>query len=188
MMFCASSCYGGETHLLFKGVEMNGSGENFVEKLEKQGYVLLGKSENIFLMEGQYGGTQCQIGVIETPKTHKVATVMVMFPEQKNWSDLKKQFETMEYAFTKKYGTPFSTSASFKHPYYDGDGWEMSSVRFDKSDYHALYKVGDSTIFVLISNKRCVGIDFSDGINKKILEKEKSEIEMKERQYQINDI
>ena len=66
-------------HAVFLGLPLGGSGEAFVDSLERRGYEIQNSSDVCTSLTGQFDGVGCIIEVHTTPKSHTVHQVSVSF-------------------------------------------------------------------------------------------------------------
>ena len=77
-----------QEHLSFKGIPIDGSLSQFVNKLEQEGYALVYTNDegDACVLRGTFAGySNCNVYVISTEKSHIVWDVTVMLPEQTSW-------------------------------------------------------------------------------------------------------
>lgn len=100
------------THLTFKGLRIDGTPENFSNKLESLGYTF---SSNIDdgeqLYKGNFSGHDCSIYVCSHNKL--MYEVVVGFPDVNNWETLYNYFTTYKNLLTTKYGECSKTEETF---------------------------------------------------------------------------
>ena len=181
-LFLSFSIYGGivtaqdtTSHLEFKGIPINGKVDDFVKKLQTQGYSIVNKEDIGIIMSGQFTGKEAEVMVINTKKTKTVWKVVVYLPKQTSWYRIKSDYEYYTEMFTKKYGAPTHTFSFFSSPYYEGDGYEMSALRNDKCTYYSSYHTQNGTISVEISKYEQIKIAYEDSINSSLMDKEKED-------------
>lgn len=158
--------------------------EEFTQRLSESGFILINIDtiKNACLLNGTYGTYNCNIVIEYTPITHVISKIVCMFPSSVYWYKLKEQFNNLENALTAKYGEEHKESLKcFISPYYDGDGYEIAALRLNKCLYYTSYELEYGTIQMMISDKCCVGMSFTDSINYKLSEQECI-------QYVTNDI
>ena len=116
-------------HLKFKGLEIDGSLDEFFKNLKKEipdldGYVL----DFAAIFKGTFAGTRGCIFVISPNSDNNVKDVMIQFPASDNWGMIKKEYEELCSNMTLKYGEPMATSNDYLEPYIEGDGKEINGI------------------------------------------------------------
>ena len=92
-------------HAVFLGLPLGGSGEAFVDSLERKGYEIQNSSDVCTSLTGQFDGVGCIIEVHTTPKSHTVHQVSVSFVEfGANEVARSLKFNRIKRALKKKYG------------------------------------------------------------------------------------
>lgn len=175
--FGANSAFAQDTvsHMEFKGIPLTGKIDNFVKKLQEQGYTLEKNKGNSAIMSGQFTGKDAEVYVFSTKKSNTVWKVVIYLPKQTSWYSIKAQYEYYAEMYGKKYGTPAHTFAFFSDPYYEGDGYEMQAVRNKKCHYFSSYHTAEGVISVEISEFEQVKIVYEDDANTVLMDSEKAE-------------
>ena len=75
-----------EGHMKFKGVEIDGTPKEFVQKMKNKGFTYVKNDEGTELMMGDFAGEKnCIIGIVSS--NNKVAKVGVIIPDETStWS------------------------------------------------------------------------------------------------------
>ena len=177
MLLLASLSMFAEEHLKFKGVELNGSLQEFVSQMKAQGFTFKEEFANGAIMEGTFMGySNCELFIGVTPNSKIVRSVSVYLPAEKNsWYSLKSDYTKSVEAFTNKYGKPTNQYSFFSKPYYEGDGYEMTGVKNEKCNFLSLWEVEKGTMGVEITKYCQVRIGYEDEANTILLRKEKEQ-------------
>jgi len=70
-------------HLMFKGVPIDGTLSEYVEKMKLNGFTLLGSENNGAIFNGEFANYQnCKIGLGNSNNIDLVSTVFVLFPDR----------------------------------------------------------------------------------------------------------
>ena len=94
-----------DCHAVFMGLPLGGSGEAFVDSLERRGYEIQNSSDVCTSLTGLFDGVGCIIEVHTTPKSHTVHQVSVSFVEfGPNEVARSLKFSRIKRALKKKYG------------------------------------------------------------------------------------
>lgn len=165
-----------EGHMLFKGIEINGTLSQFKNSLTKQGFTVAESEENALAFKGTFAGyDNCAILVSATPVEKMVYTVVVVLPEQDSWYSLKSRFNEFKESLTKKYGKPYQDIHYFSDPYYEGDGYEMQAINYHKCSYAAMYQtpLGEIGVMIYEAGRRTASVVliYKDKINDALNEK-----------------
>lgn len=163
------------SHLEFKGIPLTGKLDNFVKKLQEQGFSVENREGASVIMSGQFTGKEAEVYVFSTKKTHTVWKVVVFLPKQTSWYTIKSEYQYYVDMFKVKYGDPLHTYAFFSSPYYEGDGYEMQAVRLDKCNYFSSFHPQNGVIYIEISKYQQVKIAYEDAANTVIMDSEKAE-------------
>ena len=107
------------SHLTFKGIEIDGACSEFVAKLEKEGYTVILQNGDAVILSGKFAGEEVNVVVPSSPG-EIVWKVAVFFEETDSWMKLKYDYDNFKKALTEKYGEGKSYEF-FKAPYYEGD-------------------------------------------------------------------
>ena len=80
-------------HLLFKGVPIDGTLDNFVSKMKSEGFTLVNKASGVAIIKGDFAGYKdCMIGVSILKQKDLVYKIGVIFPSQETWSRLSDNY------------------------------------------------------------------------------------------------
>lgn len=161
-----------ETHLTFKGVSIDGTIQDVISKLSKEGFTEVSKGSEVAVMKGEFANRNCNLYIGATSKSKKVYTIMVAFDESNSWYSLKALYRELKESLKNKYNVKPNASEWFAEPYYEGDGYELQALRKDKCFYYSKFKVNKGEITVYITYKE-VRIQYTDKINDGIYESEK---------------
>lgn len=172
----------GKKHLTFRQLPINGPANQFIANLENMGYTIkfpYSHERRTATLTGPFAGVNnCEVYVVGTPLTETVCRVIVYFPEQKVWYNIKSEYNKWKDKFTSKYGKPTSYEF-FSDPYYEGDGSEMTALYSEHCTYSSYFKDIESggTIVVKMTTYDCVAIIYEDKYSTEIDDKETKSIE-----------
>ncbi len=123
-------------HLSFKGIPMDGNAYAFASKLKSQGFYthpLASEFEGSILLKGTFAGMKnCSVAILYTPKTKVVAKVSVISDHYYSWDQIKRQYNIILQALSKKY-RKLDDSCLFLSPYEEGDGYEFLALKTEKA-------------------------------------------------------
>ena len=70
-------------HLMFKGVPINGTLNEYVSEMKKSGFYHIGTENQSAILEGDFAGYKgCYIGVATIAQKDLVSKITVIFPEK----------------------------------------------------------------------------------------------------------
>ena len=96
-------------HLKFKGIPLDGSLTEFVNKLKAKGFTYAGTQNGTAYLSGDFAGYKnCTIRVDTHQGTNNVSIVLCVFPERETWADAYSNYVTLKDFLTEKYGNPES--------------------------------------------------------------------------------
>lgn len=160
-------------HMEFMGVEMNGSLEQFAEKLRNKGLAIKDVYDDMIILNGEFAGEQdCEISVLASQGI--IYRVSVFFPIRDSWYSLRSDYITFKDALSKKYIKPIKQLETFEYPFELGDGHEITAVKADKCSYISQFKIFTGDIYVAISKFCRLTITYDDYLNMKIYETNKA--------------
>lgn len=163
----------------FDGVAIDGELSKAISKYKEKGYELFNKEKDMAALKGRAAGKEITLVLITTPKSKIICRAGVFLPIREDWQTLKDDFEKYKEILTNKYGKPTSIYETFKEPYIDGKGNEMTAVT-DKKCQYAAYWLDDknnTNIALEIFYLKQIQITYDNVKNVMIRDKEKLEIE-----------
>ena len=170
-------------HLMFKGVPINGTLNEYVSEMKKSGFYHIGTENQSAILEGDFAGYKgCYIGVATIAQKDLVSKITVIFPEKETWSTLSSNYFNLKELLTEKYGEPAKSVEkwdTYSKPRDDGD--RMHEVKFDNCKYYTIYETENGDIQLSIDHQSVyschVILSYFDKINsEKIREKAKGDL------------
>lgn len=180
LLSCGVVCAQSE-HLIFKGLSIDGSKQEFVKELKRQGYVNVPEMGNDDILSGTFIGQDSYVFVGSTPITNIMWKVGVLFKTTYDtWSLIKETYDGLVDVYTQKYGNPVLEQKDFKAPWKEGDGHELIALKSDMCAYKTMFayaKNGTIIGYIAISmTTACqILIQYEDSINTDLLTKEKAQ-------------
>lgn len=177
-------------HLKFRDIEIDGTATLFLSKLKTLGYILKDTDDGVYLLDGKFGGKECDIYFLSTEKTKTVWKVAVFFEKKNSWSSLKSDYNSIKEQLITKYGKPKKSYNFFSNPYYEGDGYELQAVKNEKCTYFTTWELVGGAISLQISGTdgcRLV-IQYEDKTNMTKMQKEKEEIRREQNKKMQDDL
>ena len=160
-----------KTHIKFMGIELNNAVDLAMLNLQKKGFELLDIRKEGYALSGKFMNRNSTIMLHATPKSNNIYKVSIFFDEEKSWYGLKSEFLNIVKSYRTKYKC-IDSGRTFLEPYYEGDGFELQGVAKDKCCYFDKYQTEGGTIYIEISDLKCIKIQYKDSFNSKLNEKE----------------
>jgi hypothetical protein len=161
-------------HLLFKGVPIDGTLNEYVAKMKLNGFVVVATEPGATMLQGDFASyKKCLIGVVTMQQKDLVSKIRVMFPEQKDWATLYGNYSNVKEMLTQKYGAPAEVVEEFRgHPGLKDDGFKFIYLRNGECNYTTVFKTPSGEISLYLDHAesvRFVGLSYSDKINGEII-------------------
>ena len=160
-------------HLMFKGVPIDGTLSEYVEKMKLNGFTLLGSENNGALFNGEFANYQnCKIGVGTSNKKDLVSTVFVMFPEREEWNDLYGDYSRLKQLLSEKYGIPNESKEKWENGYEPMLSLRMSAVKRGECNFITTFVTPNGKIQLRIEHQDAtcfVFLGYFDKINGEIM-------------------
>jgi len=142
-------------HLTFKGVPIDGTLNEYVNKMKNSGFTLIGIEDGLAMLEGDFAGYKnCIIGVSTLKGFDLVNKIAVIFPEKETWSSLSSNYYNLKELLTEKYGEPSENIEKFdtySEPSDDED--RMFEVQSDNCKYYTTFELENGGIQVSIDHQ-----------------------------------
>ena len=157
-------------HQKFKGVPIDGTRTEFVEKMKLKGFSFLGTYNNVDTLRGDFAAFKDCLVCVSTLK-HKdlVYSITVRFPECDTWSALSEDYYSLKGMLTEKYGNPSETTEMFQNDGLPDDFNKFFFVKSNQCKYYSTFRTHNGTIQLKIDHKgreSCfVSLTYSDSIN-----------------------
>lgn len=176
----ATAIFAQESHLKFKGVPINGSLTEFVNKIKSAGFTHLGTEDGIAVLEGDFAGyKKCTVGVYTIKPLNIVSMIGVIFNSRENWTDLESDYNLLKEMLTEKYGAPSQVIEEFEHSTIDDDD-KLFELQMNRCTWASLFKTDLGEIELLIHHQ-----DFQTNVILRYRDKANTE---KVRQQALNDL
>lgn len=106
-MIISALAFSQNKHMTFKGIPMEGTLNNFVQKLKAKGFLYKGTTDGVALLTGEFATMKgCAIFVNRFSEKDQVNAVIVAFPEAKTWNEITTDYYHLAELLTEKYGEP----------------------------------------------------------------------------------
>ncbi|MCU4176470.1 hypothetical protein [Carboxylicivirga sp. N1Y90] len=167
-----SSSLFSQERMSFKGVSLNNSVEDFVEKLEEKGFKEIGREDGAVMLQGKFLNQNCYVGVIGVANSNTVWRVAAVLPENETWASLRDEYFAVKELYQNKYGKGKSNE-SFEG--YSGN--EMIALYEDRCNYHTAFTTKEGVIIIEIEKSNymrgVVSIIYEDKVNSELNNAEK---------------
>lgn len=165
------------SHLLFKGIPIDGKISSFVSKLQQKGFTVTDRTNpDKIMLDGKFSGEDVTLRVDATLTSHTVYCVYVFFPVRDKWDDLEIFYNNLTTSYINKYGNPFESKHEFQSPYNSpSTSLQMIAVEEGKCDYSSSFNAENGFIIVNISNLKCVLAVYTDITNYQLQLKEQQD-------------
>ena len=142
-------------HLTFKGVPIDGTLDEYVEKMKQAGFTYIVTQDGTAILQGDFAGFKgCTIGVTTLKATNKVNTIGVIFPKQNDWASLESNYAHLKSMLTEKYGEPSDCVETFQgygSPQTDND--KLHKLQLDECTWYTIYSTSKGDIQLSIENQ-----------------------------------
>ncbi|UKK52009.1 hypothetical protein L6472_05380 [Prevotella sp. E13-17] len=162
-------------HLSFKGVPIDGTLSEYVQKMKQKGFDDMGTEDGIAILTGDFAAYKgCTIGVSTLKQKDLVSKIIVFFPDCDTWAPLSRNYFLLKEMLTEKYGEPANVIEEFQgYSEPKDDASRMTKVQIDQCKYITTFKTPKGEIQLSISHKgvmKCfVVLTYKDGINSDII-------------------
>ena len=161
-------------HLKFKGVPIDGTQKEYVEKMEQKGFTYIGVEDEVAVLKGDFAAYKgCHVFVSTLKQKDLVCRIAVKFPDCKTWGQLSSDYFSLKEMLTEKYGKPAEETETFQNGEPDNDNDRFHEVRMDRCKYISTFETPKGTIELWIDNGglfSCyVGLTYTDKINSAII-------------------
>ena len=155
-------------HLEFEGVPIDGTLEQFVDKMVSKGFVYIETKDGTAFLYGEIAGYEdCLIGVKSLKNNDLVSCVLVFFPENDTWRALVTRYGILQFLLTGKYGKPEKVVEEFKHGDPKNDLLRWVYLMDGHCNYSTLYSTdkGDIVLTLMYESGGQVALVYLDRIN-----------------------
>lgn len=158
-------------HLTFKGVPIDGTLEEYIAQMKKNGFSYLGTDDGTALLKGDFAGYKnCYVGVTTLKQRNLVHKIGVIFPSRDTWSTLSGNYFDLKEMLTIKYGEPSNVLEIFESDFEPKDDMSrMHEVKFDRCKYYSIWETNKGEIQLSIdhvdTDKCFIKLAYFDKIN-----------------------
>jgi hypothetical protein len=161
-------------HLLFKGVPIDGTMNEYVAKMKLNGFVVVATEPGATMLQGDFASyKKVIIGVVTLQQKDLVSKIKVMFPKQEDWASLYGNYSNLKDMLTQKYGTPTEIIEEFpSHPNLNNETLKFMYVAGGECNYKTIFETTNGKITLSLDHidSDCfVALSYLDKINGKII-------------------
>ncbi len=161
-------------HLLFKGVPIDGTMNEYVAKMKLNGFVVVATEPGATMLQGDFASyKKVLIGVVTQQQKDLVSKIRVMFPKQENWASLYGNYSNLKDMLTQKYGTPTEVIEEFKNRFgIENDEFKYLYVSSGECNYKTVFETTNGKITLSLDHieSDCyVALSYLDKINGEIM-------------------
>ena len=139
-------------HLTFKGVPIDGTLNEYVQKMKQKGFTYLGTEDGIALLKGDFAAYKgCTVGVATLKQKDLVSKITVIFPDCETWAMLANNYYSLKEMLTEKYGMPADFTEKFQgYSEPRDDNSRMHEVKMDRCKYVTTFETpkGDIQLYI----------------------------------------
>lgn len=163
-----------EGHMTFKGVEIDGTIQEFTKKITAKGFKNFGIEDGTATLIGTFTGEDVIVVAYSTLKTKKVYRVGVIYQAGSQWSMIYNKYSNLKDMLIKKYGEPSEIVEEVAESYMKGD--ELHALHMDKLFYQCIFQAEQGLVELRIAHEDIHGdfiiIAYTDAVNGQIAESE----------------
>ncbi len=162
-------------HLSFKGVPIDGTLNEYVSKMKKSGFTLIGTEDGVAMLKGDFAAYKgCFIGAATLKQKDLVSKITVIFPASDTWSSLSSNYYSLKELLTEKYGKPSEIVEEFDtYSKPDDDNDRMYAVKMDNCKYYTTYELENGSIQLSIDHGSAIScfvrLTYYDKTNSEII-------------------
>ena len=161
-------------HLIFKGVPIDGTMNEYVAKMKLNGFVVVATEPGATMLQGEFASyKKCLIGVSTLKQKDLVSRIKVLFPNQEDWASLYWNYINLKDMLTQKYGSPTEVIEEFPtYPTISDDALKYMYVCSGNCNYTTVYETpnGKITLYIDHIESNCyVALSYLDKINGNII-------------------
>lgn len=141
-------------HLTFKGVPIDGTLNEYVQKMKQKGFVYLGAEDGVAFLRGDFASYKgCTVGVATLKQKDLVSKITVIFPNCDTWSMLASNYYSLKEMLTEKYGKPADVIEEFQgYSEPRDDNARMYELEMDRCKYTTTFETPKGSIQLYIGH------------------------------------
>ena len=158
IIFAISLFFGAnaQNHLMFMGVPIDGTLDQFSQRVSEKGLTLVQRVNGIDFYFGSFLGYECIIGAVPREEKDLVYSVLACVIDFEDWQTLQKAYFDVKKKLTAEYGNPEEVEEKFSSsPRNDAE--KFQAVIDGKCHYEATYVTKNGEITVSIEVQEGLG-------------------------------
>lgn len=164
-------------HLAFKGVPIDGTLKQYVARMKKSGFTLVGTKDGTAVLSGDFAGYKdCEVSVSTFSGNDVVSNIVVTFPSQETWEYLFGDYKNLKELLTEKYGNPSFVKEEFQDNYIDNDQDRIYAVQLDRCKYETRFSTEKGEIVLWIEHESTMStfvcMQYKDKINSGVVKQQ----------------
>lgn len=175
ILIATTSSFAQEAHLKFKGVPIDGTLTEFVNKMKEAGFTHIGSDNGMAALQGDFAGYKnCTVGVYTIKPMNLVSMIGVIFNARDTWSDLEGDYDFFKEMLTEKYGTPAVVIEEFERDPKDNNS-KLHELKMDRCTWASGFQTELGEIELSIEYKdfrSCVVLRYRDKVNTEKVKKQ----------------
>jgi hypothetical protein len=165
-------------HIIFKGVPLDGTLNQYVAKMKQIGFDQIGLEDGTAMLQGEFAGYKaCHVTVSTLKQKDLVNKIVVYFPETDTWSTLYENYSNLKELLTEKYGKPFEVLEKCERESQSvDDNSRFFQIKYDKCKYYSIWQTDKGEIRLSIDRniaRDCfVKLAYVDKVNSETIKKQ----------------
>lgn len=161
-------------HLMFKGVPIDGTLNEYVAKMKLNGFVVVASEPGMSMLQGDFAGYKdCFVGVVTMKQKDLVSRIKVLFPDREDWASLYGNYSNLRDMLIQKYGTPTEVVEVFpSNPSVTNESLKYLYAQSGECNYVTVFDSPKGRVSLRIDNtdSKCfISLTYTDKINGDIM-------------------
>lgn len=151
VVFIMTTTLMAEGHMKFKGIEITGTPNSFVQQMKAKGFVSLMKQDDVEIMQGDFAGHKdCMVLIV--PTKGQVVKVVVIIGRRDNWNSLYGDYTSLKSMLTTKYGDPTIDVEEWQgYGQPEDDNSRMHELRMDRGKFMSNFETENGSVELVIT-------------------------------------
>lgn len=164
----AASLSAQNSHLTFKGVPIDGSLNEFVNKMKEAGFMHTDTQNGVATLKGDFAGYKsCFIFVRTLKPRYLVSEIVVAFPFRSYWYEAESDYKNLKDMLTRKYGEPVKVKEEFNRNN-PSDDYKFHYLKRYEGFYYCVFEAENGRLSLEIEGdgtRGRVNLWYTDKIN-----------------------
>ncbi len=161
-------------HLKFKGVPIDGTLDEFIERLEGVGFSRITVANGVGILTGSFAGKHgCMLVTSSLNNRDLIYGVTILFPEKETWSSLLFEYDELKLMLTQKYGDPVAEEEYFNDDFVaredTSDRLKLLALRNGECSFRIKFESPQGIIGLTLAYVEmvgyCVTLVYADNMN-----------------------